>query len=67
VEVLTHNYVASNDKIILRPNLLKDVQEEITPNSRVQELLAPVTTASDEVPVTGMVKPPQTFGHDRSL
>ena len=65
--MLGHDDVSGNNKIVLGPHLLQDIQEDRAPADRVEELLAPVTAAGDEVPVTGMVESPETFRHDRSL
>lgn len=39
----------------------------LTPKHPIQELLPTVAAAGSEMPVTGTVKSPQTFGYDRSL
>jgi hypothetical protein len=43
------------------------MSKEIAPAHRIEEFLPMVAATGDEVPVAGMVKSPQTFGHDRSL
>jgi hypothetical protein len=67
MKVLGHHYIIGDNEVVLSPHLLQDLQKEITAAHRIEKLLATITAASDEVPVTGMVESPQTFGHDRSL
>jgi hypothetical protein len=44
-------------------HLLQNLHEEITAVGRSQKGLSAVTAAGDEVPVTGIMEPPQAFGH----
>jgi hypothetical protein len=67
MEMLRHRHVTSDNKVVLGPHLLQDLQKQIPPAHRIQELLATVAAAGNEVPISSVMEASQAFRHGRSL
>jgi hypothetical protein len=52
---------------MLLPDLVQDLEKQIAPACRSQELLATITTTRDKVPLTAGVKAAQSFRLERIL
>jgi hypothetical protein len=67
MEVLRHDDVASDDKLIFLSDFLQDCQEQIAAAGGSEKGLPMITTAGDEVFVAAGVEALQTFGHGDSF
>ena len=63
MDVLRHDHVAHDDKLIAAPNLFKDFQEEVASRFCVQKRATLITTEGDEVEIASAVESPQSVGH----
>jgi len=55
MNVLGHDHVTGNDELIAPANLLQHSQQQVTTASRAEQRLSLITTASDEMKVSGAV------------
>ena len=57
-----HNDIAGDDKIVFLSDLFQDLYKHVPAPRRFQKFLPSITTAGDEVPMTGIVESQQALG-----
>jgi hypothetical protein len=67
MNVLGHDHVAHDYKLITSAHLLQHGQKQVAPRGRAQQGLPAITTASDEMQVPGAIKTLEVAPHRRRL
>lgn len=67
MKVLGHDYVTSDDELVLYPDFFENLKIEIFATRGPEELTALVTTAGDEVEFTASMKSLQPLRHANNI
>jgi hypothetical protein len=67
MKVLGHDDVTDNDELIVLADLFEDSQKQIATPLCAKQGLATITTASDEMQVSGAVIASEAPGHEERL